>query len=105
MRYPPTAGCSPREPLGSSNRWSSSDAASCNEYWTRSPRNLVEITKPSSGLARLTAIFQDCLVENIADRVRARRWRGAFQSAALLARENPLRLPAALMSAARTRHH
>jgi hypothetical protein len=48
------------------------------------------------GLARLTSIFQDCLVENVADRVRARRWRGAFRAAALLARENPARFYSAM---------
>ena len=45
-----------------------------------------------TGLTRLTAIFTDCLVENIDDRVRAREWRRALRSAAALARERPRRL-------------
>jgi glycosyltransferase involved in cell wall biosynthesis len=52
------------------------------------------------GLARLTAIFQDCLAENIVDRVRARRWGAAFRAAALLARENPARFVLAMRGAA-----
>jgi glycosyltransferase involved in cell wall biosynthesis len=44
------------------------------------------------GLRRLTAIFTDCLVENVEDRMRARQWRRAARSAVLLARENPRRL-------------
>jgi len=45
------------------------------------------------GLSRLTAIFTDCLVENVEDRFRARQWRRAARAAALLARESPRRLP------------
>jgi hypothetical protein len=45
-----------------------------------------------TGLSRLTAIFTDCLVENIDDRVRAREWRRAARSVAALAREDPRRL-------------
>jgi glycosyltransferase involved in cell wall biosynthesis len=41
------------------------------------------------GLTRLTAIFTDCLVENVEDRLRARQWKRAARAAALLARENP----------------
>jgi glycosyltransferase involved in cell wall biosynthesis len=48
------------------------------------------------GLTRLTSIFQDCLAENVADRVRTRRWRSAVRAAALLARENPARIYSAL---------
>jgi glycosyltransferase involved in cell wall biosynthesis len=44
------------------------------------------------GLAQLTGIFVDCLVENIADRIASRRWRGALRSAVRLARERPARL-------------
>jgi hypothetical protein len=44
------------------------------------------------GLDNLTDIFTDCLVENVQDRVRARQWRRAARSAALLARESPRRL-------------
>jgi hypothetical protein len=44
------------------------------------------------GLERLTAIFTDCLVENVEDRVRARQWKRAARAAALLVRENPRRL-------------
>jgi hypothetical protein len=44
------------------------------------------------GLDRLTAIFTDCLVENVEDRLRAHEWRRAARSAALLARESPRRL-------------
>ncbi len=44
------------------------------------------------GLARLTAIFTDCLVENLEERVRAHEWRRAARSALLLARESPRRL-------------
>jgi hypothetical protein len=44
------------------------------------------------GLAQLTAIFTDCLVENVEDRLRARQWTRAARAAALLARENPRRL-------------
>jgi cellulose synthase/poly-beta-1,6-N-acetylglucosamine synthase-like glycosyltransferase len=50
------------------------------------------------GLARLTAIFADCLAENFADRVRARAWRRALRAALLLARE---RGPRAVVDAAR----
>ena len=46
----------------------------------------------ATGLSQLTAIFQDCLVENVADRVRGRQWRAARRSASLLARESPRRL-------------
>ena len=49
-----------------------------------------------SGLARLTDIFTDCLVENIADRVGARNWRGAARSAITLARERPHKLLSAV---------
>jgi glycosyltransferase involved in cell wall biosynthesis len=44
------------------------------------------------GLGRLTAIFTDCLVENVEDRLRAHEWRRAARSAVLLARESPRRL-------------
>jgi glycosyltransferase involved in cell wall biosynthesis len=44
------------------------------------------------GLERLTAIFTDCLVENVEDRLRAGEWRRAARSAVLLARESPRRL-------------
>jgi glycosyltransferase involved in cell wall biosynthesis len=44
------------------------------------------------GLAQLTAIFTDCLAENVEDRLRARQWKRAARAAALLARENPRRL-------------
>jgi glycosyltransferase involved in cell wall biosynthesis len=44
------------------------------------------------GLSQLTAIFADCLAENVEDRVRAGEWRGAARAAALLARESPGRL-------------
>ena len=44
------------------------------------------------GLAQLTEIFTDCLVENIEDRVRAREWHRALRSALLLARKSPRRL-------------
>lgn len=47
------------------------------------------------GLAQLTEIFRDCLVENVEDRVRARKWRPALRSALLLARESPRRLATA----------
>jgi GT2 family glycosyltransferase len=44
------------------------------------------------GLAQLTDIFRDCVVENVADRVRAREWRRALRSARVLVRESPGRL-------------
>src|SRR3954471_21255604 len=44
------------------------------------------------GLDQLTAIFSDCLVENVEDRLRAHQWRRAAQSALLLARRSPRRL-------------
>lgn len=44
------------------------------------------------GLAQLTEIFRDCLVENVVDRVRANEWARALRSARLLARESPGRL-------------
>jgi glycosyltransferase involved in cell wall biosynthesis len=44
------------------------------------------------GLAQLTDIFKDCLVENVEDRMRAGEWRRALRSARLLARESPRRL-------------
>jgi glycosyltransferase involved in cell wall biosynthesis len=52
----------------------------------------------AQGLARLTAIFQDCLAENIVDRVRARSWGRAARAAVLLARENPTRFLLAMRS-------
>jgi glycosyltransferase involved in cell wall biosynthesis len=39
------------------------------------------------GLAALTRIFTDCLLENVRDRARARQWRKAFRSATLLTTE------------------
>lgn len=53
------------------------------------------------GLAQLTEIFRDCLVENVEDRVRAGEWRRALRSALLLARESPQRLAAATARGAR----
>ena len=53
------------------------------------------------GLNQLEAIFRECLVENVEDRVRARQWSRALRSATLLARESPRRLPVALSRAAR----
>jgi glycosyltransferase involved in cell wall biosynthesis len=53
------------------------------------------------GLARLTAIFTDCLAENLRDRARAAEWRRASRSALLLARESPGRLPVELWGAAK----
>ncbi len=44
------------------------------------------------GLAQLTEIFRDCLMENVEDRVRAGEWDRALRSALLLARESPQRL-------------
>jgi len=44
------------------------------------------------GLAQLTDIFKDCLVENVEDRMRAGEWRRALRSARLLASESPRRL-------------
>ena len=46
------------------------------------------------GLARLTNIFTDCLVENVRDRVCAGEWRRALESALVLACERPTRLVA-----------
>jgi glycosyltransferase involved in cell wall biosynthesis len=54
-----------------------------------------------TGLTRLTAIFTDCLVENVDDRVRAREWRRALRSATALARESPRRLLATMPRAVR----
>ena len=51
------------------------------------------------GLNRLTDIFIDCLVENLSDRVRTRRWRSAARAAAVLAWERPSRFVAALNAA------
>ena len=53
------------------------------------------------GLAQLEEIFCDCLIENVEDRIRMRKWRSAVRSAAMLAREAPRRLPSALGRAAR----
>lgn len=47
------------------------------------------------GLALLTEIFRDCLVENVEDRMRAGKWRPALRAARLLVRESPRRLVAA----------
>jgi hypothetical protein len=44
------------------------------------------------GLERLTAIFTDCLAENVTDRLRAHQWRRAARAAVLLGRESPRRL-------------
>jgi glycosyltransferase involved in cell wall biosynthesis len=49
------------------------------------------------GLQQLTSIFQDCLVENVSDRVREGQWGRALRSARVLAGERPL----SLVSAAR----
>jgi hypothetical protein len=46
------------------------------------------------GQARLTAIFVDCLVENLGDRLRARQWTPAARAARLLAWESPARFVA-----------
>jgi hypothetical protein len=54
------------------------------------------------GMAMLTDIFTDCLVENVEDRVRAGEWRRALRSAAMLARESPRRLAKAAGRAVRT---
>jgi glycosyltransferase involved in cell wall biosynthesis len=43
------------------------------------------------GLSMLTDIFIDCLRENVADRVRLRRWRPAARAASLLVRETSVR--------------
>jgi glycosyltransferase involved in cell wall biosynthesis len=48
------------------------------------------------GLAQLTDIFKDCLVENLVDRVRASEWRRAFRTAMLLGSESPKRLGTAV---------
>jgi glycosyltransferase involved in cell wall biosynthesis len=48
------------------------------------------------GLAQLTEIFRDCLVENVVDRVRASDWQRALRSARMLATESPRRLGQAL---------
>jgi glycosyltransferase involved in cell wall biosynthesis len=53
------------------------------------------------GLSQLTAIFIDCLAENLRDRAQAAQWRRAARSALLLARERPARLPRELWAAAR----
>jgi hypothetical protein len=45
------------------------------------------------GLRALESIFRDCLSENLADQLRAGNWLGALRTAALLAREDPRRLP------------
>ena len=44
------------------------------------------------GLAQLTRIFEDSVVENVIDRVHGRQWRRAMRSAVVLARERPRRL-------------
>jgi glycosyltransferase involved in cell wall biosynthesis len=49
-----------------------------------------------NGLGVLTAIFTDCLVENIEDHVRSGQWRRAAQSIVALAAESPRRLLSAL---------
>jgi hypothetical protein len=48
------------------------------------------------GLTRLAAIFKDCLVENVVDRVRASDWERALRSGAMLLRESATRFAAAL---------
>jgi glycosyltransferase involved in cell wall biosynthesis len=53
------------------------------------------------GRARLTAIFTDCLSENLRDRARDAQWRRASRSALLLARERPHKLPSELWAAAK----
>jgi glycosyltransferase involved in cell wall biosynthesis len=53
------------------------------------------------GLQKLTHIFQDCLVENVADRVRTQDWARAWRSARLLARERPSSLIEAARQAIR----
>ena len=45
-----------------------------------------------TGLTKLTRIFEDCVVENLVDRIEARQWRRAARSALVLARERPERL-------------
>ena len=45
-----------------------------------------------TGLTKLTRIFEDCVVENLLDRIEARQWRRAARSAFVLARERPERL-------------
>jgi glycosyltransferase involved in cell wall biosynthesis len=56
------------------------------------------------GFQKLVAIFQDCLVENVADRARARNWSGALQSLHALARERPSLLLDTAKRVYRARH-
>lgn len=53
------------------------------------------------GRSQLTAIFTDCLAENLRDRARAAQWLRAGRSALLLARERPSQLLRELWSAAK----
>jgi hypothetical protein len=55
------------------------------------------------GLSQLTAIFQDCLVENVVDRLRSGELRRAFRSGRMLARESPGRLGTAIARLIRPR--
>lgn len=57
------------------------------------------------GLAQLTEIFRDCLIENLEDRMRAGQWRRALRTALLLARESPRRLVTATAAGLRAAIH
>jgi glycosyltransferase involved in cell wall biosynthesis len=48
------------------------------------------------GLAQLTEIFRDCLVENLVDRVRGGDWKRAIRTARMLLTESPRRLTPAM---------
>jgi glycosyltransferase involved in cell wall biosynthesis len=48
------------------------------------------------GITRLEAIFRDCLVENVLDRVRASEWGRATRCAATLLLESPVRFATAV---------
>lgn len=48
------------------------------------------------GFSQLTAIFTDCLVENVTDRLRDGQWNRAAESIRMLARESPRRVLAAV---------
>ena len=101
------AWCSQSPPVTRYRRYSASSSRD-GERMLRSVREVYRRQWPAvagdpaaelafhKGLAQLTAIFTDCLAENIEDRLRARQWRRAVRSAAVLARENPGRLLGAM---------
>ena len=60
--------------------------------WPLVRGNAAEEQAYARGLELLTAIFRDCLAENLRDRAQTKQWARALRAARQLARESPRRL-------------